>query len=48
MLDIWNEAMKEDKETVIMMDANINSTTWTQLDNLPTDHYDVQFKSLVR
>ena len=47
MLDIWNKALQEDKETIMMMDANINSNNWTQLENLPTDHYDVQFKSLV-
>ena len=31
----------------MMMDANINSINWTQLDSLPSTHYDVQFKPLV-
>ena len=47
MLEIWNKAIDEEKETIMMMDANINSNNWTQLETLPNDHYDVQFKSLV-
>ena len=47
MLDIWDNAMKENKETIMMMVANLNSINWTHLDSLPAVHYDVQFKSLV-
>ena len=47
MLGTWNNAMEEDKETVMVIDANINSINWTELDSLPSSHYDVQFKPLV-
>ena len=47
MLETWNKAIGEEKETVMLMDANINSMNWTVLDSLPNNHYDLQFKSLV-
>ena len=48
MLETWHKALGEEKETVMMMDANLNSMNWTILDSLPNYHYDIQFKSLVK
>ena len=41
MLIVWENAIEEDKETIMMMDANLNSNSWTMLDKLPNNHYDV-------
>ena len=47
MLTTWDNALSEDKETIMMLDANINALNWTELNKPETDPYDVQLKPLV-
>ena len=46
-LDKWEAALLENKEVLVMMDANIDFLTWRNAENLPPHHSSVRLKSLI-
>ena len=42
----WEQALIEDKEVIVMMDANLDFLKWTR-DNLPASDSAVKLKSLI-
>jgi hypothetical protein len=47
-LEKWEAALQEDKEVIVMLDANIDFLTWRMDDSsLPNHHSSVRLKSLV-
>ena len=47
MLSFWEEALREGREVVCMMDANLNSLEWDRLEEMSSREYEYQFKPLV-
>ena len=45
-LNLWQQALLEDKEVIVMMDANIDFLKWTK-DDLPPSDSTVRLKSLI-
>ena len=46
ILSQWERALGEDREVIVVMDANIDSLTWSS-DNLPVNHSNVKLKPLI-
>ena len=46
-LDKWEAALKEDKEVIVMLDANLDFLTWRNCDHLPSHHSSNKLKSLI-
>ena len=46
-LDKWEFALKENKEVIVMMDANLDHLTWGQTNNLSASHSSIKLKSLI-
>ena len=46
-LDKWQEALYENKEVVVTLDANLDHLTWRSTEDLPPHHSSVRLKSLV-
>ena len=47
-LEKWETALKEDKEVIVMMDANLDFLTWTvDHSSLPNCHSSIRLKSLI-
>ena len=47
ILEQWERALKEEKEVIVMMDANLDSLTWTKDSNLlPPNHSSIKLRSL--
>ena len=47
ILNQWEKALKEEKEVIVMMDANLDSLTWTKdSSQLPPYHSSVKLRSL--
>jgi hypothetical protein len=46
-LDKWEQALQEDKEVIVTLDANIDHLTWRTQDNLPQHSSSVRLKSLI-
>lgn len=47
IVSVWEEALREGREVVCMMDANLNSLEWDRLDEMSSREYEYQFKPLV-
>ena len=45
-LEMWEKALEEDKEVIVVLDANLDFLTWRS-DNLPPNHSSVRLKSLI-
>ena len=43
----WEAALLEDKEVIVMMDANLDHLTWRSSDNLPYHHSSRRLKDLI-
>ena len=43
----WETALQEDKEVIVMMDANLDHITWRNTDSLPSHHSSIRLKSLI-
>jgi hypothetical protein len=43
----WEKALLEDKEVIVMMDANLDHLTWRNTDNLPPHHSSIRLKCLI-
>ena len=46
-IDMWETALSEGKEVMVMMDANLDFLTWRNCDNLPKHHSSNKLKSLI-
>ena len=46
-LDKWEQALQEDKEVIVTLDANIDHLTWRDQDSLPQHSSSVRLKSLI-
>ena len=46
-LDKWEKALQEDKEVIVIMDANIDHLTWRMNDSLPPHSSSFRLKSLI-
>ena len=46
-LDNWEKALKEEKEVIVALDANIDHLTWKIQDSLPSHSSSVRLKSLI-
>ena len=47
ILNLWEKALKEDKDVIVLMDANIDSLTWNKDPNLlPPNHRSVKMRGL--
>ena len=46
-LDNWETALTENKEVIVMLDANLDFLTWRSTDGLPGHHSSVRLKSLI-
>ena len=46
-LDKWEEALTENKEVLVTLDANLDHLTWRRTEGLPPHHSSVRLKSLV-
>ena len=47
MLIVWERALREGKEVVCMMDANLNSLSWDNIEEMSSRDYEYQLKPLV-
>ena len=43
----WEAALLEDKEVLVMMDANLDHLTWRTTDSLPSYHSSIRLKCLI-
>ena len=43
----WESAIQEDKEVIVMMDANLDYLTWRCTDNLPACHSSIRLRGLI-
>ena len=46
-LDKWETALKEEKEVIVMLDANLDFLTWRNSDELPSHHSSNRLKCLI-
>ena len=46
-VDKWESAIQEDKEVIVMMDANLDYLTWRCTDNLPACHSSIRLRGLI-
>ena len=46
-LSKWETALLEDKEVIVMLDANLDFLTWRSTANIPAHHSSIRLKSLI-
>ena len=46
-IDKWEDTLKEDKEVLVMIDANLDFLTWRNCDHLPSYHSSNKSKPLI-
>ena len=46
-IEKWESALHENKEVIVMMDANLDHLTWRCTDNLPASHSSIRLKGLI-